>query len=116
MITKIIEAVYNFLWGDLFTIPLGSHGSLGIPLLVVLLIPTGIFFMIRTKFLPIRMFPDMIKAVAEKNEEKNGLSSVQTLIVSTLQPVKRIIFYFSSCTLRSRFKPLIYRALFFKFI
>lgn len=83
MITKIIEAVYNFLWGDLFTIPLGSHGSLGIPLLVVLLIPTGIFFMIRTKFLPIRMFPDMIKAVAEKNEEKNGLSSVQTLIVST---------------------------------
>lgn len=83
MITKIIEAVYNFLWGDLFTIPLGSHGSLGIPLLVVLLIPTGIFFMIRTKFLPIRMFPDMIKAVAEKNENKGGLSSIQTLIVST---------------------------------
>lgn len=83
MITKIIEAVYNFLWGDLFTIPLGHGDSLGIPLLVVLLIPTGIFFTIRTKFLPICMFPDMIKAVGEKNEDKHGLSSVQTLIVST---------------------------------
>lgn len=83
MITKIIEAVYNFLWGDLVTIPLGDGNVLGIPLLVILLIPTGIFFTLRTKFLPIRMFPDMVKALGEKKEDKSSLSTFQTLVVST---------------------------------
>ena len=53
MLIAVIEAVYRFLWGDLFTIPLGN--GIGIPLLVLLLIPTGIYFTIRTKFLPIRL-------------------------------------------------------------
>lgn len=83
MITKIIEAVYNFLWGDLVTIPLGDGNVLGIPLLVILLIPTGIFFTLRTKFLPVRMFPDMVKALGEKKEDKSSLSTFQTLVVST---------------------------------
>lgn len=83
MIKSIIEAVYNFLWGDLFTIPLGNNDKMGIPLLVILLIPAGIFFTVRTKFLPIRMFPSMVKALGEKKDEKSGLSTFQTLIVST---------------------------------
>lgn len=83
MIVKIIEAVYNFLWGDLITIPLSDGGSIGIPLLVLLLIPTGIFFTIRTKLLPVRMFPSMVRALGEKNENKSSLSTFQTLIVST---------------------------------
>lgn len=83
MIVKMIEAVYNFLWGDLITIPLSSGDSMGIPLLVILLIPAGIFFTIRTKFLPIRMFPSMVKALGEKNENKSSLSTFQTLVVST---------------------------------
>lgn len=83
MIKSIIEAVYNFLWGDLFTISLGNNDKMGIPLLVILLIPAGIFFTVRTKFLPIRMFPSMVKALGEKKDEKSGLSTFQTLIVST---------------------------------
>lgn len=69
MIVKIIEAVYNFLWGDLITIPLSGGDSMGIPLLVILLIPAGIFFTVRTKLLPVRMFPNMIKALGEKSEK-----------------------------------------------
>ena len=33
MIVNLITTVYNFLWGDLFTIPLPGGGSLGISLL-----------------------------------------------------------------------------------
>ena len=83
MIVNLITTVYNFLWGDLFTIPLPGGGSLGISLLILLLIPTGIYFTIRTRFLPIRLFPDMIRALSEKKNEKSSLSSFQTLIVST---------------------------------
>ena len=83
MVTAVIEAVYRFLWGDLFTIPLGNGNGIGIPLLVLLLIPTGVYFTIRTRFLPIRLFPDMIRALNGKKQEEGGLSPIQTLFVST---------------------------------
>lgn len=80
---KVIETVYSFLWGDLLKIPLGEGGMLGISLLVLLLIPAGIYFTVRTRVLPIRLFPDMVRALGEKKEHKSSLSSFQTLIVST---------------------------------
>lgn len=80
--SNIIESVYNFLWGDLITLNFKGT-SIGIPLLVILLIPVGIFFTIRTKFMPIRKLPTMIRALGEKNEDKKSLSTFQTLIVST---------------------------------
>ena len=83
MIVSIIEQIYALLWGDLITIPLHGGGSLGISLLVILLIPTGVYFTIRTKFLPIRLFPDMVRALLAKKEHKDSLSTFQTLIVST---------------------------------
>lgn len=83
MIEKIIETVYFYLWGDIIKIPLSNGSSLGIPLLVLLLIPAGIFFTFRTKFLPVSKFPSMVKALGEKKENKSSLSSFQTLIVST---------------------------------
>ncbi len=83
MITAIIEKLYSFLWGDLFYLPLPNGASVGISLLVLLLIPTGIYFTIRTKILPIRLFPDMVKSLLTKNKEKGTLSAFQTLIVST---------------------------------
>ncbi len=81
----IISIVYQFFWGDLFTIPLPGGGSVGISLLVLILIPAGIFFTIRTKFLPIRLFPEMLRISVEKNskEKKGALSGMQALIVST---------------------------------
>ena len=79
---KLIETVYSFLWGDLLHIPIGT-GTIGISLLVLLLIPAGVYFTVRTKCLPIRLFPDMIQALGEKNKTKGSLSSWQTLVVST---------------------------------
>ena len=72
MVITIIEKVYSFLWGDLITLPLPGGGTLGISLLILLLIPTGIYFTIRTKFLPIRLFPDMIKSLLEKKADKSS--------------------------------------------
>lgn len=83
MIVSIIEKVYSFLWGDLIRIPLPSGGSLGISLLIILLIPTGVYFTIRTRFLPVRLFPDMVRSLTGKKKNENSLSTFQTLIVST---------------------------------
>ena len=67
MIVTLIEKVYSFLWGDLVQIPLPGGSTLGISLLIILLIPTGIYFTVRTRFLPIRLFPDMVQALVEKS-------------------------------------------------
>lgn len=82
---KLITAIYNLLWGDLFSIPLPSGNSIGISLLVLLLIPLGIYFTIRTRFLPIRFFPEMLRISVEKDSgnKKGSISGLQTLIVST---------------------------------
>lgn len=82
MIVYIIEAVYRFLWGDLFTLRLGTF-SMGVPLLVLLLIPTGIYFTFRTNFVSVRLFPDMVRSLTEKKGNNNSLSPLQTLFVST---------------------------------
>lgn len=82
-IIKIIEGLYAFLWGDWIVIPL-PFGDLSLSLLVLILIPTGIYFTIKTRFLPIRLFKDMIHVLTEKKEGKNNaLTVMQTLIVST---------------------------------
>lgn len=80
--SNIIVAIYNFLWGDLITLNF-KETSIGIPLLVILLIPTGIYFTVRTRFMPIRKLPQMVRALGEKKDDKSNLSTFQTLIVST---------------------------------
>lgn len=82
---QLITTVYNFLWGDLFTLPLPGGSSIGISLLVLILIPAGIYFTVRTKFLPIRFFPEMLRITVEKGagSKKGALSGIQALIVST---------------------------------
>lgn len=83
MIITIIEKIYSFLWGDILRIPLPQGESIGISLLVLILIPTGIYFTIRTRLLPIRLFPDMVRGLTEKKKHKDSLTAFQTLIVST---------------------------------
>ena len=82
---KLVAFLYNLFWGDMFTIPLPGGGSIGISVLVLILIPAGIFFTVRTKVLPIRLFPEMLRiSVAKESKGKSGaLSGVQALIVST---------------------------------
>ena len=81
----LFKAVYNILWGDFITIPLPGGSSLGLSLLVLILIPSGIYFTVRTRFLPFRLFPEMLRVVAEKRDvsEKHAISGLQALIVST---------------------------------
>ncbi len=82
---NLFYAVYNVLWGDLISIPLPGGSSLGLSLLVLILIPSGIYFTVRTKFLPFRLFPEMIKITVEKKKttQNDAISGLQALIVST---------------------------------
>ena len=82
-IVQLIEATYNFLWGDLFQIPLPVGGSIGISLLILFLVPAAVYFTIRTRFMQVRLFPDMVRALTKQKSGDNGLSPFQTLIVST---------------------------------
>ncbi len=81
----IFHSVYHILWGDLITIPLPGGSSLGLSLLILILIPSGIYFTLRTRFLPFRMFPEMVKLTAETKDasQKGAISGLQTLFLST---------------------------------
>ncbi len=82
---KLIHVIYNFLWGDLLTIPLPGGSTVGISLLVLILVPAGIYYTIRTKFILVRKFPEMLRIVTERRAGSHGgsISGVQALIVST---------------------------------
>lgn len=85
IIKNIFYSVYNILWGDLIQIPLPGGSTLGLSLLVLILIPSGIYFTFRTKFLPFRLFPEMLKIAVEKKNrsQKGAISGMQALIIST---------------------------------
>ena len=53
--------------------------------LIILLVGGGIYFTIRTRFLPFRLFPEMLRVTAEGkgDGEREGISGLQALIVST---------------------------------
>lgn len=48
----IFEAIYDLLWGDIIHITLPGGSTLGLSLLVLILVPAGIYFTIRTRFRP----------------------------------------------------------------
>ena len=82
---QITYFFYGLLWNDLVTLPLPGGGTLGLPLLVLLLVPTGLFFTVVTRFLPFRLFPEMVRITVEKKtgSDSDALSGFQALIVST---------------------------------
>ena len=81
----LFRAIYNLLWGDLVQIPLPGGSSLVLSLLVLILIPAGLYFTVRTRFLPFRLFPEMVRVTRDKgsDQERQGISGLQALIVST---------------------------------
>ena len=68
VLSSIYKAILYFFTGALFKIPLGGGSTLDISLMILLLVPTGVYFMLRTKFMPIRMVPEMLRISLEKNE------------------------------------------------
>ena len=85
LIMTVFNAVYYLLWGDLLTIPLPGGSSLSLSLLILILIPSGLYFTLRTRFLPFRLFPEMLRITLEKKNvsQKDALSGMQALFVST---------------------------------
>ena len=57
IVVAVIEAVYSFLWDDLITVPLPGGGTIGFSLLVILLIPAGIFLRFAPDFCRYVCFP-----------------------------------------------------------
>lgn len=89
-LVRTIQLSYRMLWGDLFAIPLPRGGNLGISLMILLLIPAGVYYTVRTRFLPVRMFREMLRVLLEKPNGRDAgdlsvgkLSGIQALIVST---------------------------------
>ena len=74
--------------GKLFTLSLGET-VLELSLLVVILIPAGIYFTIKTNFLPFRLFPEMIRCVLEpkSSDNKEAISGLQALLIATASRV-----------------------------
>lgn len=56
-------------------------------ILIALLIGAGLYFFIRTKGLPVRMFRESVRVVTEPPEKKGELSSFRALMVSTASRV-----------------------------
>lgn len=82
---NLFTNIYQLLWGDLITIPLPGGSSIGLSLLILILIPAGIFFTIRTRLVSIRLFPEMLSITVEKRNgsTENAISGLQALIIST---------------------------------
>ena len=55
--------------------------------LIILLVVSGVYFTIRTKFAQFRLLKQQFKAVTEKPKTKGGVSSFQALMVSTASRV-----------------------------
>lgn len=72
MFTEIIDKLSTLLY---------SH------ILIILLLGTGIWFSVRTRFIQFRMFGESLRVVAQPGSDKNGLSSFQALMVSTASRV-----------------------------
>ncbi len=56
-------------------------------ILIILLVAGGIWFTIRTRFAPFRLFREQLRAVMEKPKGENEVSSFQALMVSTASRV-----------------------------
>lgn len=56
-------------------------------ILIILLVGTGIYFSIRTRFVQFRLLAESIRVVMQPKEDENGLSSFQALMVSTASRV-----------------------------
>ena len=56
-------------------------------ILIILLLGTGIYFSIRTRFVQFRLFLESIRVVTQPGSAENGLPTFQALMVSTASRV-----------------------------
>lgn len=84
----LVDALNGFLWGDLIIFNIRGT-KIGLSLLVVILLSAGLYFTIGTRFLPFRMFPEMLRVVLErkKSGNKETISGLQALLIATASRV-----------------------------
>ena len=56
-------------------------------ILILLLVITGLYFSIKTKFVQFRLFPEGIRLLKEKSKHEDSVSSFQALMISTASRV-----------------------------
>ena len=56
-------------------------------ILIIVLVLGGLYFTVRTRFAPFRLFKDQIKSVTQKPTDGKSVSSFQALMVSTASRV-----------------------------
>lgn len=82
----LVNGLNQVLWGDLVVLNFNDGETVfGLSLLVILLIPAGVYFTIKTRFLPFRMFPEMCRVMMAKKmgDDERSISGLQALIVAT---------------------------------
>ena len=69
MIVALIEKVYGMLWGDLIHIPLPGRKHIGNFAFDYFTDSYRNLFYNRTRFMSLRMLPDMVRALVERKKE-----------------------------------------------
>lgn len=84
VIVAIVTSLNNLLWGDFIKLNFGNT-EIGLSIMILILLPVGIFFTFKTNFLPFRLFPEMIRVTLEPKNSNNekSISGLQALIVAT---------------------------------
>lgn len=57
------------------------------PILIIVMAIAGLYFTIRTKGVQIRLFPESVRLLLEPKEDKESVSSLQAMLVSTASRV-----------------------------
>lgn len=88
ILKTIVSSLNSFLWGDVINLNFGEI-KIGLSILVLMLIPTGIYYSIKTKMLSFRLFPQMIKIILKNkvSEDKEAISGLQALFIATASRV-----------------------------
>ncbi len=84
VIVYIVNMLNKVLWGD-FLVFNFKDTQIGLSIIVLLLLPAGIYFTFKTRFLLFRLFPEMIRLVMEPKAKGNekAISGLQALMVAT---------------------------------
>lgn len=57
------------------------------PILIIVMAIAGLYFTIRTKGVQVRLFPESVRLILEPKEDKQSVSSLQAMLVSTASRV-----------------------------
>lgn len=84
----IVGALNGFLWGDVIVLNIAGT-NIGLSIIVLMLIPTALYYTFKTRFLAIRLFPHMMKVILgnKKAKDKDSISGLQALFIATASRV-----------------------------